>query len=778
VHRLRPLLALLALVLAAGPACDLAPDYASYQVVPVPADPLATFETRLRDTLLSVKPGTIVELPAGTFPITNELSLAVSHVVIRGQGMDQTILDFGGQTTGAQGLLVTEDEFVMQDLAAVDMRGDGIRVEGADGVTFDRVRVEWTNGPLTSNGAYGLYPVQTNNVLIQNCVVKGASDAGIYVGQSTNIIVRWNLVMDNVAGIEIENSRNADVYMNRVTQNTGGILVFDNPGLPVKLGRSVRVMMNAVYDNDRKNFGQPGSSVGLVPGGSGVIVLANDDVEIFLNWISGHDTINLGIASYLITMRPYQFDPVYDPYPERLNVHDNVFGPGGDHPQDKGELADLLGLLFLGRTIPDVVWDGAVDPLKAPGSPPQVPSNLRVCMRDNGPATWANIGIFNTARSEDLGLVDCEHAAITPVVLHAPTPPPFVQDPYTPAEIDALCNAPGSDVNWPAFVVNCPELSDYRLFVGNDPTGTPQGGGMPFDLTTPLFSDYATKYRVAFLPPGTSATYHDTAAFDFPVGTIIAKTFSFQNDLRAPALGERWIETRLLIHRATGWVGMAYVWADDRSEATLAIGGGAKPVAWTHFDGTPRSTVYEIPNANQCTACHSATGVSAPIGPKARLLNKDFAYAGGAENQIARWANAGILAGVPALPVAQLPRLPVWNDPGDGTLEQRARGYLESNCAHCHNPNGRARFSGLFLGAAFPLDTPHGVCKSPTSAGAGAGGLLYDLVPGAPQESIIVYRMASVEPAIKMPELAKSVVHQEGVDLVTAWIQTVPGTCP
>lgn len=763
----------------AGPGCDFPRDYSSYVVVQVPADPIATFETRLRDTLLSVKPGTIVELPAGTFPIANELSLAVSHVVIRGQGIDQTTLDFKTQTVGAQGLLATEDEFVIQDLTLLDMRGDGVRVEGADGVTFERVRVEWTGGPKTSNGAYGLYPVQTNNVLIQDCIVRGASDAGVYVGQSTNIVVRYNLVEENVAGIEIENSRNADVYLNRVTKNTGGILVFDNPGLPVKLGRSVRVFMNAIYDNDTPNFGQPGSSVGLVPGGSGIIVLANDDVEIFLNVVSGHDTVNIGIASYDITQRGYAFDPVYDPFPERIHVHDNAISPGGNAP--KGELGELLGLLFIGRTIPDITWDGNVDPAKSPGTPPQVPSNLRICVRDNGPATFANLGIFNTARSETLATVDCAHTPITPVLLRDPTPPPFVQDPYTPAEIAALCGAAGAGVNWNASVVNCPKLSDYRLFAANDPTGAPSAGGTPFDLTTPLFSDYATKYRVAYLPPATSAVWSDTGAFEFPVGTIIAKTFTFQNDLRDPSLGERWIETRLLIHRPTGWVGLPYVWAADRSDATLAIGGDARDVSWIHADGAPRATRYEIPNVNQCTACHFSTAQTdgaRPIGPKARLLNKDFAYATGTENQLTHWITAGILTGAPAVPPSQMARMPVWNDPNDGTLEERARGYLETNCQHCHSPFGRARFSGLFLGASFPLGTQGGLCKSPTSAGAGAGGKLYDIVPGLPQDSILVYRMDSVEAAIKMPELAKSVVHEEGVDLVSAWIQSLPGSCP
>jgi uncharacterized repeat protein (TIGR03806 family) len=360
------------------------------------------------------------------------------------------------------------------------------------------------------------------------------------------------------------------------------------------------------------------------------------------------------------------------------------------------------------------------------------------------------------------------------------TPAPEVVDPYTPEQIAALCDAgaPAAlGVNWAAAVVNCPTLASYRLFEDPaDPTRRPNGG-VPFDLTTPLFSDYALKDRFVFVPPGQQAQYSDSAVFSFPVGTIIAKSFRFAHDLRDPGAGDDLIETRLLIRRAEGWAGMAYVWNEARTEATLALGGGAVPVEWIHGDGSVRSTTYQIPNTGQCLRCHSSsTDGAVPIGPTARMLNKGFDYGGGAENQLVHWTTLGLLAGAPADP-ASAPRLPVWNDPADGTLELRARAYLESNCAHCHRPGGAARQSGLYLEAARPLSSSYGLCKGPVSAGPGAGGLAYDLVPGDPLASILVFRMARSEAQIKMPELSRSVVHEEGVALVSDWIASLPGNC-
>lgn len=224
--------------------------------------------------LIQVAPGGTVAFGDGTFHFTTGLSLDVANVTILGHGTDRTILSFKGQTDGAQGLLVTAGGFSIHDLALEDPPGNALKILGADGVTIEHTRVEWTGGPSTSNGAYGLYPVQCQHVRMANNVVKGASDSGVYVGQSDLIVVENNDVEDNVAGIEIENSTHADVHDNTATANTGGILVFNLPGLQLKNGAGTRVYNNMVFANNTPNFAPSGNIVGLVPTGTGIAVLA------------------------------------------------------------------------------------------------------------------------------------------------------------------------------------------------------------------------------------------------------------------------------------------------------------------------------------------------------------------------------------------------------------------------------------------------------------------------------------------------------------------------
>lgn len=198
----------------------------------VPAAADTEFQKTLQERLLDAKPGDVIEIPAGRYTLDRSLSLRVDGVTIRGAGKDKTVLSFKGQTSGAEGLIVTASDFTLENLAIEDTKGDGLKVNEGENIAIRGVRVEWTGGPKTSNGAYGLYPVQTQNVLIEDSVVIGASDAGIYVGQSRNVVVRRNQAERNVAGIEIENCIGADVYDNVTTGNTGGILVFNMPDLP------------------------------------------------------------------------------------------------------------------------------------------------------------------------------------------------------------------------------------------------------------------------------------------------------------------------------------------------------------------------------------------------------------------------------------------------------------------------------------------------------------------------------------------------------------------
>ena len=312
----------------------------------------ADAQTRLQEALILAEPGDVVQLGAGVFTLTDGLSLDVNNVVVRGAGMDATTLDFAGQQGAGEGLLVTSDDVVLRDFGIRDSKGDGIKSKGADRIVYLAIKVEWTGEPRATNGAYGIYPVESEHVLIDSAVVRGASDAGIYVGQSRNIVVRDSMAVQNVAGIEIENSFNADVHDNIATGNTGGILVFDLPGLPQQGGHSVRIFDNIVVNNMTPNFAPAGNIVASVPSGSGVIVMANRDVEIFDNVFEGNGTSNIMITGYRYGAAPEG----YNPLPVRIRAMDNMHGRTGFQPGLPGgaEMAAAFG-----GSLPPVMWDGA-----------------------------------------------------------------------------------------------------------------------------------------------------------------------------------------------------------------------------------------------------------------------------------------------------------------------------------------------------------------------------------------------------------------------------------
>lgn len=320
------------------------------------------------------------------------------------------------------------------------------------------------------------------------------------------------------------------------------------------------------------------------------------------------------------------------------------------------------------------------------------------------------------------------------------------------------------------------KLSDYSFFKGKLKNLEPAIRVIPYDLNTPLFSDFAGKARFVYVPSGKQASYDSKDVFDFPVGTILIKTFYFLHDLRNPALGKTLYETRLIIRKSDGWEGATYLWNDAQSEATYYIAGKNVSVSWIHYDGSTKTTLYHIPNKNECKGCHNNSEKLIPIGPKARNINKDYTYTDGVMNQLDKWKAEGILSGAPD--AGSAPRAPVWDDPSSGSLDARARAYLDINCAHCHNIKGPANNSGLFLNYDETNPTALGVCKPPIAAGTGSGGFNYSIVPGKPQESIMIYRMSSTEPNVAMPELSRSIVHDQGVQLIREWIASLlPSGC-
>ena len=351
----------------------------------------AQYQKVLIERLLDAKPGDVIEIPAGRFAFDRSLTLRVDGVTIRGAGMDKTILSFKGQKTGAEGLLVNAGNFTLENLAIEDTKGDGLKVNEGENITIRGVRVEWTGGPKTSNGAYGIYPVQTTNVLIEDSVAIGASDAGIYVGQSKTVVVRRNRAERNVAGIEIENSIGADVYENTATDNTGGILVFNMPNLP-QPGHTTRVYRNKVIANNTGNFAAKGAAVASVPAGSGVVINSNDQVEIFDNDIVDNQTANVIVSSYYSTgyMNEQGVAKTFDPYPEEIHIHGNRFKGGGDKPDGLDLKALKVAMFGLNGRLPDVLWDGYVNGTRAGGPQVCVDNGVAATLNADGPNKYKN----------------------------------------------------------------------------------------------------------------------------------------------------------------------------------------------------------------------------------------------------------------------------------------------------------------------------------------------------------------------------------------------------
>ena len=340
-------------------------------------------------------------------------------------------------------------------------------------------------------------------------------------------------------------------------------------------------------------------------------------------------------------------------------------------------------------------------------------------------------------------------------------------------------------------------LSDWGLFIVDGDTFGINDGVVPYDLNTPLFTDYALKLRTVWMPEGESAGYREQGELDFPVGTIISKTFHYEKtdpvDTARPAVlrAEResvldasgkldlddylLIETRLLVRYEDGWRALPYVWNAGQDDATLEVAGDYRPMDLVGPSGN-EALAYIVPDANQCGGCHTPDHSAKelrPLGPRAWQLNRPYTWWGDETSQLEHWAATGLLEGLAESP----PTGVRWSQPGAASLEQRAKAYLDANCAHCHNAAGAADTSALHLNVEAPVDRLFGVCKTPVAVGRGSGDRTYDIYPGRPDESIVIYRMQHSDPAIAMPELGRSVVHAEGVTLIADWIRSMNGEC-
>lgn len=890
-----------------------------------------------------VHEGDTIEFCEGKFDFDAGLVMfGKKGITIKGAGKDKTYLRFKNSSDQDGFNLNRMTGVTVEGLTIYDAPGNGLRVFRSDYVTIRDVRVGWTisdphadsvygagtynadPASWSANGAYAFYPVICHHVLIEDSISVGSSDAGVYVGQSSDILVRTTEAFHNVAGFEFENTYRAEFVDNYAHDNVGGFLIFDLPGR-VQFGEKNLVHRNRSYHNNIPQFAPRGAIVAYVPSGTGALVLASDQLEFYDNDIQDNNTVGLVVVNYGLADSS-QSQKRYDFYPEGMHVYSNTFTNNGTQPQvpdperstctgpgglpgpgdDPSCLADNAGLLVTiiqlknaGKSA-QIIWDGAVDtpndcteiPVDSDGIPLNQPNpnetreqryearmdergrpNLYqydpepackynawkfdengalkkpqngLCIENNTfnkttPLAllvddYANIH-FGTADPTDpanLAPVDHEIPTDCPIVepallpqfvpvLGSYTPNPANDPRPSDAELAKVCGAAqAGQVNHAALArYNCPRLDQYGLFADpQDPTKNPNGFGVPFDLNTILFSDYASKYRFVFFPPDAAgrpqkATYMDhedcetlnvydcyTATLGYPVGTVFAKTFSFKDGDQ-----ENVVETRLLIKRQTAdgtpvWVGFAYEWkqgADGKRYAELKIEGSTHSVSWDYDDPDPEAVDdqgnrlhysgatdhYAVPSATACLLCHGGDdreAGTAPIGPKVRNLNKEHDYAGvGTMNQLAYLQAQGYLDLPGGQLSAQLETMVRWNVPGSGgdtpgsavDLHKRARAYLEVNCMHCHNPAGGAQNSGLRLDAfTEPMDQAHGICKPPIAAGRGADAGDYDIQPGDAGVSILVNRVASTQAGIKMPPLARSVMQTEAVNLLSEWIDS------
>ncbi|GMQ25117.1 hypothetical protein Aoki45_17990 [Algoriphagus sp. oki45] len=346
------------------------------------------------EAFIMAEDSSTIIIPEGFYTLNTQLILDNKTAVkIKGEGMDKTVLSFRNLQTGGEGVKIVGNQISIEDLTIEDAPGDGIKSQHTDGITLRRINVTWTNGDKSKNGTYAIYPVQCKNVMIDGCIASHSKDAGIYVGQSENIVVKNSLAFGNVAGIEIENSDNAEVFGNTARNNSGGILVFNLPGLPKSDGKGTKIYDNDIIDNNHKNFATPigdgpnGNTVTMIPPGSGIVLLAAKEVEIYNNRIHHNKTSGVSIASYQVTGFPAEA-PNWSPYTTDIYVHDNEYKrkrlSTPDLTRELGQMVSIYNAHGKGKT-QDIIYDGIWDE----NISPNIESNpMRICIQEKN---WENL---------------------------------------------------------------------------------------------------------------------------------------------------------------------------------------------------------------------------------------------------------------------------------------------------------------------------------------------------------------------------------------------------
>lgn len=925
------------------------------------------------NAMVQLQPKDVLRFECGFFELTTGMSIAnTEDVLIEGCGKDKTFLSFRNSNSQEGFLASNVVKVTVRNLTIGDSPGDAFKLKGVNHGTLQSVRAIWSSGrglanevPITAanfsqkikvactsppkdnpesgnpvgqstspdytvsskSGRYGIYPVESRNILVEEVESIGASDAGIYVGQTTKAKIRKSRAVYNVFGFEIENVQDGEYSDNLAECNTGGFLVYDLDNL-TQYGNRSRVFRNVSRNNNTYNFAIPGSIVANVPRGSGLITLAYDKIDIYDNVFENNSTAGIILTSY--DLLGENGDRRMDVYSEGVNIFGNTFkNNGNDLPQANyrdivesqgarvtSAFPMLVGLKNAaaggGYKGAHIVWDGYQDaineqcpapkdkdgkpvPVDEDGKPLQgnqfpnpscrfnaykfkadkkrdVPKWWFSCINPTSnkfnadSLTFAN---FKGTRGLDavIGLNPSDPAkALTPEFVTAAATnipnfpsdldvskhdcmkqfgaemkrlPDFEFEPYVPSgklspaplesEIKRLCEVPQKAglVNEAAATVNCPMLSQYNLFAdAQDPRSLPSSRGMPYTLNSKLFTDYAIKHRVIYIPEGKKAQFladenaptNANQTIRFPVGTIIAKTFSFvDKDKETP------METRLLIKRVRDdgkpsrqefWDALEYIWRTDsngKRDAELRQGGGTGAATFDYVDVDTKvahkgaTSNYLFPNATQCANCHSnidkETG-SSPIGPKPRNMNRVYQnesplmtgqarHPVAGKNQLKFMCDTGLMEMCPTNfeldnrgVATNLFHMPKFGVPGDSghpanskkDIEARAKAFLEANCAHCHNPKGQSSNTGFYVDYFRAVDSTYGICKKPTASGSeGRGNRVYDIHPARSANSILPYRIGpeATTLAAMMPPLGRSLVQREAFDLMNQWIDQV-----
>lgn len=684
-------------------------------------------QAALQTAVIQAGAGRTICLDEGTYTLRSELQIATTGLTLRGAGAGKTVLDAATALPGLAAVSIQADSVTLEGLTIKDSPTDGVRARTRHNVALRGVAIEW---PSVGGGRHGLVAEACNGVDVDDVAISGARVAAVMISQSFRGRVRASTLTDSAIGIALAASTSVEVTGSTVSKNALGIVILDRPGLAVQGGSRAAVHDNVVSENDRTHPAGTDDWVSALPSGTGVLIVASDKNEVTQNTITHHPSTGLAILFH----DPAVFGPVvgegFDPYPEGNTVHGNTFEGNGAAPRGVlGQLGEA--------TLPPLV-DGAC----AKPSPPEGSQN---CLKSNGEAGYLNIDWCGgqAAKSDDAGPVTCDQE---PVKI------------LPPCSSAAGCEAPvikGDALPEDGCTMPFPRLSDYRLFAGEPAEQRPAPGVIAYEVASPLWSDGSLKQRFVRLPPDAFIGFRETGTWLFPQGSILVKTFGYPDGGAAGTL----VETRLLIHDSGGWSGHTYVWNAEQTEAFRQVG------------GVVTDRPYVVPSTITCASCHGNDGEVAPLGPTTRQLNRVVQRDGDAVQQLEWLLEQGAFP-FPPPPVASLDAHP---DPyGDGSLEDRARGWLDANCGHCHRYGSAAAHTGLSLTA--PEKDPYalGVCRPRSVTGEPIDGLDWIIVPGDSKRSLLARRIASTDPRHRMPPLPSLTVDPAGLALIEAWIDSMP----